>query len=148
MRRLPQDPPLDRQGSGPRRIADRIDLPGILGFAQAMSALVVFLMRPPHPERAALAVFGLMAAVTVVREPRRTAPFFDFRGLAGWRPHTGCPPWRRGSCRCRWAQSPRCSRGRSPTRTPVRGPLIVSATTMLVGLVGIMLLSPPCSGPR
>ncbi|WP_256725494.1 hypothetical protein [Streptomyces sp. IMTB 2501] len=33
VRGLSEDPPLDRRDSGPRQVADRIDLPGILGFA-------------------------------------------------------------------------------------------------------------------
>ncbi|MEV8394287.1 MULTISPECIES: MFS transporter [unclassified Streptomyces] len=44
VRRLPKDRVPDRGHGGLRRIADRIDLPGILGFAVSMSALV----RPPR----------------------------------------------------------------------------------------------------
>jgi MFS family permease len=47
VRWLPKDPALDRADSGFRRVADRIDLPGILGFAVTMTALVIFLMGLP-----------------------------------------------------------------------------------------------------
>ncbi|MFI9780952.1 MFS transporter [Streptomyces sp. NPDC051956] len=43
VRWLPKDPPLDRADSSFRTVADRIDLPGIIGFAASMTALVVFL---------------------------------------------------------------------------------------------------------
>ncbi len=47
VRWLPADPPLDRVDHGFRRVADRIDLPGIVGFAVSMSALVIFLTALP-----------------------------------------------------------------------------------------------------
>lgn len=78
LRWLPKDPPLDRADSSFRTIAERIDLPGILGFATSMTALVIFLMDLPRPKWAALAVFVVAAAPTVVWELRKTAPFFDF----------------------------------------------------------------------
>lgn len=47
VRWLPKDPVPARADSGFRRVADRIDLPGILGFAVTMSALVIFLTGLP-----------------------------------------------------------------------------------------------------
>jgi MFS family permease len=79
--RLPADPPLERADSGFRRIAYRIDLVGIIGFATTMTSLVVFLMGLPHGNWAALAVFVVATLPTVWWELRRTAPFFDLRVL-------------------------------------------------------------------
>lgn len=82
LRWLPKDRVPDGGRSGFRRVADRIDLPGIVGFATSLSALVILLMGLPRVRWAALAVFVLSAVPTVVWELRKTSPFFDFRGLA------------------------------------------------------------------
>lgn len=169
VRWLPKDPPLDRENSGFRTIADRIDLPGILGFATSMTALVVFLMGLPHPQWIALAVFVLAAAPTVVWELRNTAPFFDFRGLAtnGALARTylrqaltllgvysvmyGMTQWMEAAHGFSTVQagllllpmgavSALLSRPLA-RRNLVRGPLIVAALTMLLGSAGIMLLT-------
>ncbi|MFE5097301.1 MFS transporter [Streptomyces sp. NPDC056638] len=169
VRWLPKDPPLDRENSGFRTIADRIDLPGILGFATSMTALVVFLMGLPHPQWIALAVFVLAAAPTIVWELRNTAPFFDFRGLAtnGALARTylrqaltllgiysvmyGMTQWMEAAHGFSTVQagllllpmgavSALLSRPLA-RRNLVRGPLIVAALTMLLGSAGIMLLT-------
>ncbi|MFJ3303797.1 MFS transporter [Streptomyces sp. NPDC086549] len=166
---LPGDAGLDRAHSGFRRVADRIDLPGILGFAVSMSALVVFLMRLPHPEWIALAVFVLTAVPTVVWELRKATPFFDFRGLAAngalartylrqaltllgvYSVMYGMTQWMEAGHGLSTltagllllpmgAVSALLSRPLA-RRNLVRGPLIASAVTMLLGSVGIMLLT-------
>ncbi|MFE4367769.1 MFS transporter [Streptomyces sp. NPDC056835] len=172
VRWLPKDPVLvdgDREHSGFRRIADRIDLPGILGFAASMSALVIFLMGLPKVQWAALAAFVLIAVPTVAWELRKTAPFFDFRGLAAngalartylrqaltllgvYSVMYGLTQWMEAAYGLSTvaagllllpmgAVSALLSRPLA-SRNLVRGPLIASAVTMLLGSVGIMLLT-------
>ncbi|MFI9046846.1 MFS transporter [Streptomyces sp. NPDC053427] len=169
VRWLPKDAVLDRAHQGFRVVADRIDLPGILGFAASMSALVIFLMGLPEVEWAALAVFVLAAVPTVVWELRKTAPFFDFRGLAAngalartylrqalsllgvYSVMYGMTQWMEAAYGLSTLQaglmllpmgavSALISRPLA-SRNLVRGPLIASAVTMLLGSVGIMLLT-------
>ncbi|MEU2872189.1 MFS transporter [Streptomyces olivoreticuli] len=169
MRWLPEDAVLDREHMGFRKVADRIDLPGILGFAVSMSALVIFLMGLPHVEWIALAVFVLAAVPTVVWELRKTAPFFDFRGLAAngalartylrqaltllgvYSVMYGMTQWMEAAHGISTvgagllllpmgAVSALLSRPLA-SRNLVRGPLIASAVTMLLGSAGIMLLT-------
>ncbi|MEV6056647.1 MFS transporter [Streptomyces sp. NPDC052107] len=169
LRWLPKDPVLDRAQSGFRQIADRIDLPGILGFAVSMSALVLFLMGLPRAGWAALAVFVLAAVPTVVWELRKPGPFFDFRGLAAngalartylrqaltllgvYSVMYGMTQWMEAAHRISTvgagllllpmgAVSALLSRPLA-SRNLVRGPLIASAVTMLLGSAGIMLLT-------
>ncbi|GAA0353806.1 MFS transporter [Streptomyces blastmyceticus] len=169
MRWLPKDAVLDREHMGFRKVADRIDLPGILGFAVSMSALVIFLMSLPHVEWIALAVFVLAAVPTVVWELRKTAPFFDFRGLAAngalartylrqaltllgvYSVMYGMTQWMEAAHGISTvgagllllpmgAVSALLSRPLA-SRNLVRGPLIASAVAMLLGSAGIMLLT-------
>ncbi|MFJ2414792.1 MFS transporter [Streptomyces brevispora] len=167
--RLPKDAPLDRGHSGFRQVSGRIDLPGILGFATSMTALVVFLMSLPEPRWTALAVFALAAAPTARWELRATAPFFDFRALASNGALTrtylrqaltllgvysvmyGMTQWMEAAYGLSTVQaglmllpmgavSALLSRPLA-RRNLVRGPLIASAVTMLLGSLGIMLLT-------
>ncbi|MGW2692066.1 MFS transporter [Streptomyces sp. NPDC001296] len=169
MRWLPEDPALDRGRSGFRQVADRIDLPGILGFAVSMSALVIFLMGLPHADWLALAASVLIGAPTVVWELRRAAPFFDLRSLAANGPLArtylrqaltllgvytvlyGMTQWMEAAHGMSTvtagllllpmgAVSALLSRPLA-SRNLVRGPLIASAVTMLLGSAGIMLLT-------
>ena len=169
VRWLPKDPALDRADRRFRRVADRIDLPGILGFAMTMSALVIFLMDLPRLDWIALAVFVLAAVPTVRWELRRTTPFFDFRGLAANGALTrtylrqgltllgtysvmyGMTQWMEAAhgystvtagllLLPMGAVSALLSRPLA-SRNLVRGPLIASAVTMLIGSAGIMLLT-------
>jgi len=169
VRWLPKDPLLNRADRRFRRVADRIDLPGILGFAVTMSALVIFLMDLPRLDWTALAVFALAAVPTVRWELRRTAPFFDFRALAANGALTrtylrqgltllgtysvmyGMTQWMEAAHGLSavtagllllpmGAVSALLSRPLA-SRNLVRGPLIVSALTMLIGSAGIMLLT-------
>ncbi|MFJ8314005.1 MULTISPECIES: MFS transporter [unclassified Streptomyces] len=169
LRWLPEDAVLDRAHMGFRKVADRIDLPGILGFAVSMSALVIYLMGLPRIEWIALAVFVLAAVPTVVWELRRTAPFFDFRGLAAngalartylrqaltllgvYSVMYGMTQWMEAAHGMSTlaagllllpmgAVSALLSRPLA-RRNLVRGPLIASAVSMLLGSVGIMLLT-------
>ncbi|MBK6012949.1 MFS transporter [Streptomyces sp. MBT53] len=169
VRWLPKDPVLDRADRRFRRVADRIDLLGILGFAVTMSALVIFLTALPRLDWIALAVFALTAVPTVRWELRRTAPFFDFRGLAANGALTrtylrqgltllgtysvmyGMTQWMEAAhgystvtagllLLPMGAVSALLSRPLA-SRNLVRGPLIASAVTMLIGSAGIMLLT-------
>ncbi|MFD8035027.1 MFS transporter [Streptomyces sp. NPDC059717] len=169
VRWLPRDPARDHARTGLRQVADRIDLLGIIGFAGSMSALVIFLMRLPQVEWIALAAFVLVAAPTVVWELRRPAPFFDFRSLAANGPLTrtylrqaltllgvysvmyGMTQWMEAAHGMSTvtagllllpmgAVSALLSRPLA-SRNLVRGPLIASAITMLIGSAGIMLVT-------
>ncbi|MFE7283623.1 MFS transporter [Streptomyces noursei] len=166
--RLPKDPPLDRAHSGLRRIAHRIDLIGIIGFATTMTSLVVFLMGLPHLNRAALTVFFATALPTVWWELRRTTPCFDLRGLTSNGALTrtylrqaltllgvyammyGLTQWMEAAYGLSTVQtglmllpmgavSALLSRPLA-RRNLVRGPVIASAVSMLLGSIGIMLL--------
>ncbi|GHJ40165.1 MFS transporter [Streptomyces sp. TS71-3] len=166
---LPRDPRPDRGHHGFRQVADRIDLPGILGFAASMSALVIFLMGLPHAQWVALALFVLVGAPTVVWELRRTAPFFDFRALAANGALTrtylrqaltllgvysvmyGMTQWMEAAQGMSTvaagllllpmgAVSALLSRPLA-SRNLVRGPLVASGVTMLLGSAGIVLLT-------
>ncbi|MBK3567722.1 MFS transporter [Streptomyces sp. MBT62] len=169
VRWLPKDPVLDRADRRFRRVADRIDLLGILGFAVTMSALVIFLTALPRLDWIPLAVFALAAVPTVRWELRRTAPFFDFRGFAANGALTrtylrqgltllgtysvmyGMTQWMEAAhgystvtagllLLPMGAVSALLSRPLA-SRNLVRGPLIASAVTMLIGSAGIMLLT-------
>lgn len=169
LRWLPRDPVPERARGGFRQTADRIDLPGIVGFATSMTALVIFLMSLPRPHWAALAVFVLAAVPTVVWELRKTEPFFDFRALAGNGALTrtylrqaltllgvysvlyGMTQWTQAAYGMSTLQagllllpmgavSALLSRPLA-RRNLVRGPLIASAVTMLIGSLGIMTLT-------
>ncbi|MFC1429825.1 MFS transporter [Streptacidiphilus sp. N1-3] len=168
LRWLPQDPALDRADSTFRRIADRIDLTGILGFAVSMTALVVLLMGLPRIGWTALAVFVVVAIPTVVWELRRPAPFFDFRELAAngalartylrqaltllgvYTVMYGMTEWMEAAhgfstvtagllLLPMGAVSALLSRPLA-SRNLVRGPLVAAALTMVLGSGGIMLL--------
>ncbi|MFJ4417927.1 MFS transporter [Streptomyces sp. NPDC088925] len=169
VRWLPADAPLDRAPRPLRRIAARIDLAGVLGFAASMTALVVFLMGLPHPSWPALAVFVAAAVPTVWWELRGPEPFFDLRGLAAngalsrtylrqalsllgtytvmfgvtqWTQDTyGMSALRTGLLLLPMgAVSALLSRPLAG-RNLVRGPLVATALSMLAGSAGILLLS-------
>ena len=169
LRWLPQDAPLDRADSSFRRIADRIDLTGILGFAASMTALVVFLTGLPHVARVPLVVFVMVAIPTTVWELRKTEPFFDFREFAAngalartylrqaltllgvYTVMYGMTEWMEAAhgfstvtagllLLPMGAVSALLSRPLA-SRNLVRGPLIAAALTMVLGSGGIMLLS-------
>ncbi|MEV2214896.1 MFS transporter [Streptomyces sp. NPDC050997] len=169
VRWLPKDPPLDRADSGLRDMAARIDLPGILGFATSMTALVVFLTGLPDPGWIALVVFVVAAAPTVVWELRTNAPFFDLRGLAAngalartylrqaltllgvYSVMYGMTQWMEAAHGFSTVQAgllllpmgavSALLSGPLARRNLVRGPLVVAALSMLVGSAGIMLLT-------
>jgi MFS family permease len=69
-------------GRSPRQVITRIDLAGVIGFALAMTALLVFLLSLPHPDWIALALSIAIAAVLVRWELRASNPFLDVRLLA------------------------------------------------------------------
>ncbi|MEV5986392.1 MFS transporter [Streptomyces sp. NPDC052051] len=167
--RLPKDPPLDRADGGFRRIAHRIDLIGIIGFATSMTSLVVFLTGLPHPDWAALVVLVVAAVATSWWElRRRTEAFFDLRGLTSngalartyvrqaltllgvYSMMYGLTQWMEAAYGLSTVQtglmllpmgavSALLSRPLA-RRNLVRGPVIASALSMLLGSVGIILL--------
>jgi MFS family permease len=78
---IPSDP--DRlRGRPAREVARRIDLPGVIGFGGAMTALLVFLLSLPRPDWAALAVAAVAAVTLAAWEMRAANPFLDVRLLA------------------------------------------------------------------
>ncbi|MFB8182500.1 MFS transporter [Streptomyces sp. NPDC055966] len=165
---LPKDPQREAAQSGLRQIAARIDLFGIIGYATTMTSLVVFLMPLPHVTWAALIVFLVAAAFTAWWELRRSAPFFDLRGLASngalartylrqaltllgvYSMMFGLTQWMEAAYGLSTletglmllpmgAVSALLSRPLA-RRNLVRGPVIASALSMLLGSAGIMLL--------
>lgn len=76
---LPRDAAVDRGGEP--GILVRIDLPGIVGFALTMIALLIFLLSIPAPEWVALLIAVLVGVLFVWWELRASPPFFDVREL-------------------------------------------------------------------
>jgi len=70
------------RGRPAREVASRIDLPGVIGFGGAMTALLVFLLSLPAPDWTALAVSAVVSAALVGWELRAANPFLDVRLLA------------------------------------------------------------------
>ncbi|MCO6003514.1 MFS transporter [Actinoallomurus purpureus] len=169
VRWVPRDPVREGGPRGFREVADRIDLPGILGFAAAMTSLIIFLMSLPHADWYALAAFVVVAVPTVWWELRTTGPFFDLRGLAAngalgrtylrqaftllgiYTVMYGMTQWMEAARGISaqdagllllpmGAVSALLSRPLA-SRNLVRGPLIASAATMLAGSIGIVLLT-------
>jgi predicted MFS family arabinose efflux permease len=68
---------------GLKELANRIDLPGVVGFATTLSALMVFLMGLPHANWIALTAALTLAPLLVRWELRAAIPFFDVRQLRG-----------------------------------------------------------------
>ena len=77
---IPRDAPVDTMRNA-RAVASRIDVTGIVGFAAAMTGLLVFLTSLPHPDWIALAAAVVVAIALVVWELRAATPFFDVRLL-------------------------------------------------------------------
>ncbi|MFB9831623.1 MFS transporter [Actinoallomurus acaciae] len=169
VRWVPRDPVREGGPRGFREIAARIDLPGIVGFAAAMTSSIVFLMSLPHADWYALAVFVVAAVPTVWWELRTTRPFFDLRELASngalgrtylrqaftllgvYTVMYGMTQWMEAARGISTedagllllpmgAVSALLSRPLA-SRNLVRGPLIASAVSMLAGSVGIVLLT-------
>ncbi len=78
---IPSDPPAER-ARAPREVVARLDVPGIVGFGGAMSALLVFLMGLPRPDWIALGLAVVTGAALVWWESRAAHPFIDVRLLA------------------------------------------------------------------
>jgi MFS family permease len=77
---IAKDPDQDGNRSA-RQVIARIDLTGVVAFAVAMTALLIFLLSLPHPEWLALTGFVVVAVGTVFWELRATNPFLDVRLL-------------------------------------------------------------------
>ena len=77
---IPRDVPV-KGSRNARDIAARIDVTGIIGFAAAMTALLVFLFSLPRPDWAALGLAVVLAAGLVGWELRARHPFIDVRLL-------------------------------------------------------------------
>ncbi len=165
---IPRDPP-SRGPRSARRIAARLDVAGIVAFGGTMIALLVFLMALPHVNLVALALIVVFAVPLVWWERRAATPFFDVRGLVANRALSrtyarigltllgtytvlyGVTQWleagRGMSAReaglfllPMGALSALVSRPVS-RRNLVRGPLIVSAVSLLAGSAGVLLLT-------
>ncbi|HWF55395.1 MAG TPA: MFS transporter [Solirubrobacteraceae bacterium] len=76
---IPRDPAI--VSSRARELLARIDALGIVGFAGAMTALLVFLLGLPGVRWAALALSVAIGALLVWWELRAATPFFDVRLL-------------------------------------------------------------------
>jgi MFS family permease len=168
VRWVPEDPVRERGTTGFRRVAERIDLPGVIGFAGSMTALMIFLMGLPQADWYALAAFVAVATPTVRWELRTARPFFDLRGLVAngalgrtylrqaftllgvYTVMFGLTQWVEAGRGLSvedagllmlpmGAVSALLSRPLA-RRNLVRGPLIASAVSVLVGSLGIVLL--------
>ena len=78
---IPRDQPFDR-GQTARRVAADLDVPGILAFAAAMIALLLFLFDLPVTRWYLLVVVVVAGAALVAWELRARTPFLDVRLLA------------------------------------------------------------------
>jgi MFS family permease len=78
---IPRDPPQQAPRNS-REILSRIDLTGIIGFALAMTALLVFLFSIPDPNWIILAAAVILFAALALWELRAAHPFIDMRLLA------------------------------------------------------------------
>lgn len=77
---IPSDPPV--VGSRTlRELAARLDVAGIVGFAGAIAALLLFLRGLPHPDWLVLVLAAAIGAGLVWWELRAHRPFFDVRLL-------------------------------------------------------------------
>ncbi|MEY9844151.1 MFS transporter [Streptacidiphilus sp. MAP5-3] len=161
--------PSERAPGGFRDVAQRIDLTGIVGFAGSLTALIIFLMNLPTVDWIALAAFVVVAVPTVRWELRAPEPFFDLRGLAANGPLTrtylrqaltlvgvytvmyGMTEWMEaahgysaivaGLLLLPMAGVSALLARPLSSRNLVRGPLVVSAVTMLVGSAAMVLLT-------
>ena len=71
-----------------RQLATKIDLAGVIGFATAMTALLVFLLSLPRPHWIALVISTAVWAALVAWELRASDPFLDVRLLGSNLPLT------------------------------------------------------------
>ena len=167
LRWIPRDPPV--RFAGARAIATRIDVLGIVGFAGSMIALLIFVMSLPTPHWVVLGAAVAFAGALVGRELRAAHPFLDLRLLASNPPllrtylRWGLTLLGTYLILYGFTQWLLAARGFSADeaglllipmgalaaiisrpisrRNLVRGPLIVSAVTMLVSAVVTLLLT-------
>ena len=162
------DPRRERRMSA-REVASKLDVPGIAGFAGAMTALLIFLFGLPAAHWWVLALSAAFWAALVSWELRARTPFLDVRLLAG-NPGLSSTYARFGLTQLcvyvvmygvtEWIES---VRGVSESNagllllpmtvvsalliTPlsrrglVRGPVIAAAAACLLGSLGVLLLS-------
>jgi len=162
------EPDERREPMGVRELASRIDLGGILGFAVAMLALLVFLFGLPTARWWLLGVSAVLWIGLCLWELRARSPFLDLRLLLANLPLTNTY-LRFGLAQLclyvvlygitQWIET---VRGFSETasgllllpmtlvsgliiapiskRNLVRGPLIAAAVTCLLGALGVLLL--------
>jgi predicted MFS family arabinose efflux permease len=165
---VPRDPPAAGR-RGAREIAARIDVLGIAGFGGTMTALLVFLMGLPRTNWVAFAVAVVLAAPLVWWELHTPTPFFDIRQLGrnGALTRTylrsaltllgtytvlyGVTQWMEAGRGISTqeagllllpmgALSALLSRPLSQ-RNLIRSPLIAAAVSMLIGSLGILILT-------
>lgn len=164
---VPRDPPAKRDGA--REIAARIDLVGILGFGGVMTALLVFLMDLPRIDWIAVVVTVVLAVPLVWWELRTPTPFFDVRALrsngALTRTYLRSALTLMGTYTILYGFTQWIEEGRGDStlvaglllvpmgalstllsrplsrRNMIRGPLIWGAVALLVGSIGVLLLT-------
>ncbi len=165
---IPRDPPRQAPRDA-RDVLSRIDLPGILGFAAAMTALLAFLFSIPDPSWLLLAASVVLFAALTGWELRAASPFVDVRLLVrdGALTRTYLRFALVGLCVyvvlygiTQWLEA---GRGMSALgagllllpmsvvsgvvvapisrRNLVRGPVVVAAVASLVGSVGVLFLA-------
>lgn len=165
---LPRDPAYEGSRSA-RDIANRIDLGGIVGFAGAMTGLLVFLNSLPHPHWGWLVVAAVFAIGLVLWELRSHQPFLDVRLLVSNLALTRTYLRFALSSLCiytilyglsQWLEAGRSLSAEDAgllllpmsgiavfitrpisRRNLIRGPLIVSAICSLLGAVGLLVLT-------
>ncbi|MCW2872954.1 MFS transporter [Actinacidiphila oryziradicis] len=165
---VPRDPPAAGR-RGAREIAARIDVLGIAGFGGAMTALLVFLMGLPRTNWVAFAVAVVLAAMLVWWELHTPTPFFDIRQLgrngALTRTYLRSALTLLGTYTVLYGVTQWMEAGRGfstqeagllllpmgalaalvsrplSQRNLIRSPLIAAAVSMLIGSLGILILT-------
>jgi MFS family permease len=165
---IPRDLPLEGSRKA-RDIAARIDVAGIVGFAAAMTTLLVFLFSLPRPDWVVLGLAVVLGAGLVAWELRARHPFVDVRllvanlaltrtylrmalmtlciytvlyGLTQWlQAGRGISSREAGILLLPMTGLSALVVGPISRRNLVRGPLIVAAASSLVASIGVLLLS-------
>jgi MFS family permease len=161
------DGPLARRGL--REVASRLDVAGIVGFAAAMLALLVFLFELPTAHWWILAISIVLWVADILWELRAASPFLDVRLLAARPALTNTYVLFGLVMLCQyvvlygvtqWVEAVRGYSGSASgllllpmtlvsgvvialisRRNLVRGPVIAAAVAALVGSAGVLLLN-------
>ncbi|MFE2429867.1 MFS transporter [Streptomyces sp. NPDC059373] len=156
------------RGRSARALVARLDLPGIVGFGGALTALLVFLSSLPDPDWTALLISAVIATGLVGWELRAANPFLNVRllasnlaltrtylrngltllgtyvilyGLTQWlEASRGLSAYQAGLVLVPMGVLSAVSARVVSRRTRVRAPLIVSALLLLVGAAATLFL--------